>query len=287
MTMKTTAAASLRRLRENAPLVHCITNFVVMNSTANILLSLGASPVMAHSRREVEEMVGLAGALVINIGTLAAPWVEAMVLAAGAANAKGIPVILDPVGAGATSYRNQAVRRILKEAGMAVIRGNASEVLSLDAANVSTRGVDSSLTVSDAMMGRAAAIARRHQCIVVISGATDLVTDGERVLRVSNGVPLMTRVTGLGCGQSAVVGAFCAVGGDDRFAAVGAAVGFYGLCGELALKVSDRPGSFYVAFLDALYAAGKTEIDARLRVDTGVIQRGGHASLPGMQSSGE
>ena len=179
--MKTTAAELLRHIREKAPLVHNITNFVVMNSTANILLALGASPVMAHSRREVEEMVGLAGALVINIGTLTEPWIDAMLLAARAANAKGIPVILDPVGAGATAYRSQAVRRILDGAAVAVIRGNASEVLSMDTATVTTRGVDSSIAVSDAMVGRAAAIARRHQCIVAISGETDLITDGGAV----------------------------------------------------------------------------------------------------------
>lgn len=267
MTMQKTTAELLAAIRKNAPLVHNITNFVVMNSSANILLALGASPVMAHSRREVGEMAAMAGALVINIGTLAESWVEAMLLAAKTANEKGIPVILDPVGAGATVYRSQAVQTILDETNIAVIRGNASEVLSLMVADVKTKGVDSSVAVSDELVGAAGAIARQHGCIVAISGATDLVTDGDRMLRVTNGVPLMTRVTGLGCGLSAVVGAFCTQADADRLAAVAAAFGFYGLCGELALAVSDRPGSFYVAFLDALSAAGPAEIDAQLKIE--------------------
>ncbi|BBO85639.1 hydroxyethylthiazole kinase [Desulfosarcina ovata subsp. sediminis] len=267
MPMKRTTADLLAEIRKTAPLIHNITNMVVMNATANILLAVGASPVMAHSRHEAEEMASMAGALVINIGTLSDPWVEAMLLAARAANRTGCPVILDPVGAGATAYRSRSVRNLIDDASVSVIRGNASEVLSLVDAGVTTKGVDSSLALSDAAIDAARGIASHYGCVVAISGERDLITDGDRVLRVANGVPLMTRVTGLGCGLSAVVGAFCAVAGADRLAAVAAAFGFYGLCGELALKVSDRPGSFYVAFLDALYAAGQAEIDAWLKVD--------------------
>jgi hydroxyethylthiazole kinase len=267
MNMKTTTIKLLDTIRQNTPLVHNITNFVVMNPTANILLALGASPVMAHSRQEVADMAGLAGALVLNIGTLSEAWIEAMLLAAKAADGHGIPVILDPVGAGATAYRTQTALRILREADVAVIRGNASEVLSLADSKVKTKGVDSSLSLSGETADVAGAIARQHGCIVAISGEKDLLTDGERLLRVNNGVSLMTRVTGLGCGLSAVVGAFCAVGAGDRLAATAAAFGYYGLCGELAARISDRPGSFFVAFLDTLYAAGQDEINDHLRIE--------------------
>jgi hydroxyethylthiazole kinase len=267
MDMKTTTAEFLDKIKTTAPLVHNITNFVVMNPTANILLAIGASPVMAQSRKEVADMAAMAGALVLNIGTLAEQWIEAMVLAARSANQRGIPVILDPVGAGATSYRTRAVKQILGEVSISVIRGNASEVLSLAVDDVKTKGVDSSLSLSDEIVAAAGAIARQHACVVAISGENDLVTDGGRVFRVANGVPLMTRVTGLGCGLSAVAGAFCAVARDDLLAATAAAFGFYGLCGELALGISDRPGSFFVAFLDSLYSADSAEIHKHLRID--------------------
>ncbi|GAB6906407.1 Hydroxyethylthiazole kinase [Desulfosarcina cetonica] len=267
MPIKRTTTDLLETVRRTAPLIHNITNLVVMNTTANILLAMGASPVMAHSRHEVAEMAAMAKAVVINIGTLSDPWVEAMLLAARAANQHGLPVILDPVGAGATAYRSRSVRNIIDDTAVSVIRGNASEVLSLADAAVKTRGVDSSLGLSDAVVDAAGAIAQHYGCIVAVSGERDLITDGCRMLRVANGVPLMTRVTGLGCGLSAVVGAFCAVAGEDRLSAVAAAFGFYGMCGELALRVSDRPGSFLVAFIDALYTAGREEIDAHLKVD--------------------
>lgn len=269
MEIKTVTADLLTAVRQSAPLVHNITNHVVTNSTANILLSMGASPVMAHSRREVADMAAMAGALVLNIGTLSEPWIEAMLLAARSANAAGIPVVLDPVGAGATDYRTCAARLILSEADIAVIRGNASEVLSLTGGDAKTKGVDASVALTDGLADAADRLARQQGCIVAISGEKDLISDGARRLRVANGVPLMTRVTGLGCGLSAVVGAFCAVGGADRLAAVAAAFGYYGLCGELALANSDRPGSFFVAFVDALYAAGRAEIDAGLRIAGG------------------
>jgi len=267
MDMKTTAVELLDRIRERVPLVHNITNYVVMNASANILLALGAAPVMAHSRREVEEMAGLAGALVLNIGTLEEKWIEAMLLAAKTADVRGIPIVLDPVGAGATTYRSQAVATILRQASVSVIRGNASEVLSLADAGVTTKGVDSSLSVTDELADAAGELAREHGCIVAISGEKDLITDGDRVLRVANGVSLMTRVTGLGCGLSAVAGAFCAAAGGDLLEAVAAAFGYYGLCGELAHDVSDRPGSFFTAFVDALYSAGADDIRENLKID--------------------
>jgi hydroxyethylthiazole kinase len=267
MSLPHHAADLLEKIRQRAPLVHNITNFVVMNSSANMLLALGASPVMAHSRREVEELAALASALVLNIGTLDDKWIEAMLLAAKVANRRGIPVILDPVGAGATGYRSRTVQRILREVAITVIRGNGSEVLSLADTAIKTKGVDSSLSLSDELVETAGAIARQHDCIVAISGEKDLLSDGQRVMRVANGVPLMTRVTGLGCALSAVTAAFCTVGQSDILAASAAAFGFFGLCGQLAQQVSDRPGSFSVAFVDALYSAGSDEIHDHLKVE--------------------
>lgn len=266
MALETTTCHLLTDIRRSAPLVHNITNHVVMNATANILLAMGASPVMAHSRHEVADMAAIAGALVLNIGTLSETWIESMHLAARAANDSDIPVILDPVGAGATAYRTRTARRILQEADIAVIRGNASEILALADMDVQTKGVDSSVALSESTSRVAADLAREHGCIVAVSGATDLVTDGKTRLHVANGVPLMTRVTGLGCGLSAVVGAFCAVGGAERLQAVAAACGYYGLCGEMAAAVSQRPGSFFVAFVDALDAIGSDDITAKLRI---------------------
>jgi len=256
----------LEKIRQTAPLIHNITNFVVMNSSANILLALGASPVMAHCQAEVEEMVSFAGALVLNIGTLQEDWVEAMVVAAKAANARGIPVVLDPVGSGATTLRTEAVKRLLRESRITVLRGNASEIFSLQSAEVKTKGVDSSLDFSDEMIEAAKAMAKDLQCVIAISGPVDCITDGQRVFRVANGHPLMTKVTGMGCGLSSVVGAFCAVDPSDPARATAAAFGYYGVCGDLAVQVSDKPGSFAVAFVDQLSAVGGQEITQFLKL---------------------
>lgn len=257
----------LSRIREKAPLIHNITNFVVMNSSANILLAVGASPVMAHCRAEVEEMTSMAGALVLNIGTIQEDWLESMILAAKTANKVGIPVILDPVGAGATRLRTDAIREIMASASISVLRGNYSEVLSLGSDDIKTKGVDSSLSMSDQTADAARQMAIDNKCVIAISGAEDCVTDGARTFRVSNGQPIMTRVTGTGCGLSAVTGAFCAVADDDLALATAAAFGFYGLCGDLAVQTSDKPGSFPAAFIDCLYSTGKEEIVGRLKIE--------------------
>lgn len=256
----------LGKIRTTSPLVHNITNYVAMNSSANMLLAVGASPVMAHCRAEVEEMVSFAGALVLNIGTLQEDWVEAMVAAGKAANRNGTPVILDPVGAGATRLRTEAAKRILGECGVTVLRGNASEVFALGSADIRTKGVDSSLVFSDERVGAAVAMARDLGCAIGISGPEDCITDGARVFRVANGQPVMTRVTGTGCGLSAVVGAFCAVDPADPARATAAAFGFYGLCGDLAVQASDKPGSFAVAFIDQLSTVGDDEVRRGLKV---------------------
>ncbi len=260
----------LEKIRQTAPLIHNITNFVVMNSSANTLLALGASPVMAHCQAEVEEMVSFAGALVLNIGTLQEDWVEAMVVAAQAANARGIPVVLDPVGSGATTLRTEAVKRILRESRITVLRGNASEIFSLRSGDIKTKGVDSALDFSDEMTEAAKAMAKDLQCVIAISGPVDCITDGQRVFRVANGHPLMTKVTGMGCGLSSVVGAFCAADPSAPAVATAAAFGYYGVCGDLAVRISDKPGSFAVAFVDQLHAVGRQEITQLLKLAEGV-----------------
>ena len=267
MDLKAYTIDRLDRVKKNAPLIHNITNFVVMNSSANILLALGASPVMAHCPQEIKEMTALAGALVLNIGTLDDAWVESMLLAAETANRHHLPVILDPVGAGATTLRSDTVKRILNHATVSVLRGNASEIFALADAEVRTKGVDSSLALSPEVAEAARTLALQTGCLLSISGEKDLITDGERTFRVSNGQPIMTRVTGLGCGLSAVTAAFCAVEEDDRLLACAAATAFYGLCGDLAARTSSGPGSFFTAFVDALYTTGPREIEAGLRVE--------------------
>lgn len=265
--MKDFTLSCLNTIRDTAPLIHNITNFVVMNSSANTLLAMGASPVMAHSKDEVRDMVAMAGAVVLNIGTLTEDWVDAMILAGQKANEKNIPVILDPVGAGATPLRTRSVKRILDQCKVAVIRGNTSEIMALTDSSVQTKGVDSSLAQTDKTLARAMDLALKHRMVVAVSGPVDTLTDGKRIYHVNNGHPLMTRVTGMGCGLSAVTAAFCAVKPDDLLSATAGAFGYYGVCGELAAKVHSMPGSFFTAFLDCLYSVGEPEIERRLRVD--------------------
>ncbi|MBC2714748.1 MAG: hydroxyethylthiazole kinase [Desulfobacteraceae bacterium] len=267
MDIKKYTLKLVEKIKNTSPLIHNITNFVVMNSSANILLGIGASPVMAHCLGEVEEMTSLADALVLNIGTLQDDWVESMIRAAKAANSKGIPVILDPVGSGATSLRTQAVKKIMNSAHVSVLRGNASEIFSLASADVRTRGVDSSLSVTAGIIDAAQKLASDMNCIIAISGAEDIITDGRGIFRVTNGQPIMTKVTGIGCGLSAVTGAFCAISDGELLTATAAAFGVYGLCGDLAIKISDKPGSFFVTFIDTLYSINQKDIDAFLKID--------------------
>lgn len=251
-----TAVAALGEIRARRPLVHNITNYVVMNSTANTLLCLGASPVMAHAIEEVEELASMAGALVINIGTLSGPWIEAMVCAGRAAKSAGVPVVLDPVGAGATRLRTETSVRLLREAAPAIVRGNASEILALGAAGGGGRGVDAAHTVEQARAA-AVALARASGAVIAVTGAEDFVTDGRTEVRVANGHPLMARITGTGCAASAVAGAFCAVQ-RDPLAAAAAALIVFGIAGEMAADGDPRPGTYQVRLLDALDA-----VDAR------------------------
>ena len=252
------AADNLKKIRATRPLVHNITNYVVMNFTANLLLAAGASPVMAHAENEVEEMVSFAKALVLNIGTLDDAWIAAMLKAGRRASALGVPIVLDPVGAGATKLRTEAARRILGETRVTLVRGNASEILALGGGAAKTRGVDAADSV-DAAAERAGALARELGVPVAITGAVDYVTDGRRVVRVANGHPLMGCVTGTGCGATAIIGAFAGVDADPVSAAA-TALAYYGLAGEYAADGAAGPGTFAVRFLDALHGLTAEEV---------------------------
>ena len=258
------AADALAALRAGRPLVHNVTNYVVMDFSANALLALGASPVMAHAIEEVEEMVAIAGALVINIGTLSGPWIESMLAAGRAAARRKLPVVLDPVGAGATRLRTDTALRLLEEVRPTVVRGNASEVLALARQAGATKGVDSTRGVDEAR-DAARGLAARWGATVAVTGPVDFVTDGSRSLRVEGGHALMGRVTGTGCVASAIVGAFCAVQADALAATAGALAAFK-LAGELAAAGSPRPGTFRTRLIDALDEIDPALLAARARI---------------------
>lgn len=222
-----------------------------MNNTANALLAIGASPVMAHAADEVEEMAGMASSLVINIGTLDAAWVEAILLAGKTALRKSTPVIFDPVGAGATSYRSRVCKRLIEECRPSVIRGNASEIIALSDTQARTKGVDSTNS-SETALDSAMALARQTGVIVVISGETDYITDGTTVEEVRNGHPMMARVTGMGCTATAIVAAFAAVNRNLLEAATHA-MAVMGITGGIAAAISKGNGSLQMNFLDTLY----------------------------------
>ena len=254
--MKTTISndvlsAAIAAVRSQRPLVHNITNYVVMNNSANALLAIGASPVMAHWTQEMEEMVSIAGALVLNIGTLDENWLKSMKVAGLAASRKSIPIVLDPVGAGATSARTAASLELIRLCHPSVIRGNASEIMALVNAEIKSKGVDSSAQSSDAVEA-ARKLAAETGAVVVISGATDYITDGSVVHTVEGGDEIMTAVTGMGCTSTALVGAFAAVVEDPLIAAT-AAMAVMSLAGERAAARSRGNGSMQVNFLDELY----------------------------------
>ena len=258
----------LTSIRETTPLIHNITNYVVMNNTANALLALGASPVMAHALNEVEEMVSLAAALVINIGTLNDDWIAAMERAMLFAKQLNKPIIFDPVGAGATTYRTKTTKKLLNIATPTVIRGNASEIAAIANQNITTKGVDSTQN-SQTVVTVAQSLANLYQCTVVISGAVDFVVSTERIFQIENGHPLMSKVTGMGCTATALIGAFQAVNSDATLAATHA-MAVMGIAGEIAAEKSAGPGSLQINFLDTLYNLKVEDIADRLKLNTNV-----------------
>jgi hydroxyethylthiazole kinase len=257
------AGFDLALIRERRPLVHQITNYVVMNETANATLALGALPVMAHALQEVEEMASAASALVLNIGTLSDDWVEAMLVAAHAANRANVPVVLDPVGAGATSYRTETSRRLLAELRIAVVRGNSAEIATLAGQQAQIRGVEAVGEAAGPELARKAA--RALGTVVAITGPVDHISDGETVQAVANGHELLGTVTGTGCMSTAITGCFLAVRKDDPLAAATEALVAFGVAGEDAAKKAKGPGSFHVALYDALYDLDPKKLDSRAR----------------------
>lgn len=253
---------ALTTMRETAPLVQCITNYVAMNAMANVLLAVGASPAMVHAREEAPEFAGIASALTVNIGTLSASWVQSMEATAQAARAAGRPWVLDPVAAGATAFRRQTCAALLAQEP-SVIRGNASEILALAGTAAAGKGADAADEVSAAEEA-ARALSRESGAVVAVTGAVDFVTDGNRAARVENGHGMMPRVTALGCALTGVVGAF--VVGQDRFEATVAALACYGLAGEIAADGAAGPGSFQVRFIDALYGLTPEALSAGARI---------------------
>jgi hydroxyethylthiazole kinase len=257
-------AGLLSGVRAKRPLVHHITNYVTVNDCANVTICIGASPVMAHSKGEVEEMVSMAGALVLNIGTLDEAQVESMLLAGARANSLGIPVILDPVGAGATGLRTGSARRLLHSLDISLLKGNAAEIATLAGAEGSIKGVDS-YGIKGEPLDIAKALARKTGMVVAISGATDIVTDGKRTLLVDNGHPLMGKVSGTGCMAASLAGAFAAVT-KDYVTASAAAFAAFGLAGEKAARHSNGPASFKVALLDEVYGLTPEELEKGARI---------------------
>jgi hydroxyethylthiazole kinase len=258
------AAEMLGRVRSKNPVVHSITNYVVMNSTANVLLAMGASPIMAHAIEELNEIVGIANSIVINIGTLSPHWIESMQHACKLAKIGGKPLVLDPVGSGATKFRTDAACNLVRTHTPTVIRGNASEILSLSPQGGTTRGVDSMHKMEDAFEA-ARIVASDLSTCAAVTGERDLITDGKRNLVVSNGHPLMRSVTGTGCAATVVVAAFLAVESDPVLASA-AALAYFGHAGEKAAKESSGPGTFWQKTLDALYTITPEELEAGARI---------------------
>ncbi|MHB1000166.1 MAG: hydroxyethylthiazole kinase [Armatimonadota bacterium] len=266
MEIVNSICSDLNAIRENRPLVHSITNFVVMNETANATLCIGALPIMSHAVEEVEEMVGIAGALVLNIGTLTPDWVDAMELAGKQANKMGIPVILDPVGAGATKLRTDASRRLMENVKISVIRGNAAEVSTLAGLAAEVRGVES-ISSAEMSIETAMQFADTFGCTVAITGQIDFVSDGKRGVRIRNGHAMLGKVVGTGCMSNVIIASFAAVQPDPFTAAVGGLTAF-GIAGEIAaIHAPDKPGTFHVELYNALYAINTSDIRNLAKID--------------------
>ncbi len=265
ITMEKILWQQVQLVKQKSPLVHNITNYVVMNNTANALLAAGASPIMAHAKSEIREMINIAHSLVINIGTLDEYWAESMLMAAETANAIHKPWVLDPVGAGATSFRDQILHQLLLY-HPTVIRGNASEIIALAKINTTaTKGVDSTAQ-SDEAIDAGQILADQYNTIVCISGETDIILSTQHQFFIKNGHPLMTKVTGLGCSATALIGAFIGIV-EDKAIAAASAMGLLGIAGELAAKESQGPGSLQMFLIDKLYNITEQEFMTHLKIE--------------------
>ncbi len=258
-------AELFRKLRQQRPLLHHITNYVVMNDNANIALHIGASPVMAHAYDEITEMTAIASALVVNIGTLDRKWIKSMELAIRTANEHNIPVVLDPVGAGATSLRTDTALHFLTEYRIDVLKGNAGEISVLAGTGGQVKGVDS-VSANDPVQAVKIA-AGKFGVITAVTGKEDIVSDGQRTLVVKNGHEWLSTITGSGCNASTIVGAFVAVG-DDKLEATACALAAYGLAAEKAAEQAQGPASFKVALFDQVYNLQPEDLINGVRIET-------------------
>jgi hydroxyethylthiazole kinase len=257
-------AELLARIHDRHPLIHHITNYVVMNDTANLTLALGALPVMAHAKEEVAEMVSAAGALVLNPGTLTPEWVEAMLIAGKRANELGIPVIYDPVGVGATRLRNETGERFLSELRLAAVRGNSGEVGALAGAGGRVKGVESIEGVKNPVQV-ARNLAHKYSTVVAITGQRDILSDGLRTLGVDNGHPMLKTITGSGCMATTAIAAFCAVESNYLIASA-AALACYGLAAQAAAERAKGPGTFRAELLDSIYHLSPEQAESGVRI---------------------
>jgi hydroxyethylthiazole kinase len=258
-------ADCLERVRTEKPIIHHLTNWVTIYDCANIVKVFGASPVMAHAREEVVEMAGIASALVLNIGTLTTDFVEAMILAGNSANRKGIPVVLDVCGAGATKFRDEKCFEILDKVRVSIIKGNSSEVARMAGESVSTRGVDAS-AVEKNLQQIARSLAEEKNCTVVITGKEDIVTDEKRVLLVRNGHAMMANIVGTGCMAASVIGTFAAVE-KDYVSASTAGLVCYEIAAEIAAAQATGPGSFKERLFDAVYNLDGETVERMQRIE--------------------
>lgn len=258
-------ASILNEIRNNSPLVHNITNYVVMNNTANALLSVGASPVMAHSLDEVEDIISISSSLVINMGTLSELWVDSMIKAGKKANELKKPIVFDPVGVGASSYRTEIAKEIIEKTSPSVIRGNASEIMVLAQLSSVTKGVDSTAKTVEALNG-AIQLSKELNNTVVVSGETDYIVTRNKVSSINNGREIMSKVTGMGCTATSLIGASVAVEDDVHEAAV-FSMALMGVAGEIAESKSNGPGSFQISFLDTLSSISSKIISDNARIN--------------------
>ncbi|MDI6800167.1 MAG: hydroxyethylthiazole kinase [Actinomycetota bacterium] len=247
----TKSASNLEAIRASKPLVHHMTNLVVMNDTANITLHIGALPVMAHAREEVAEMVAISGCLLLNPGTLTAELVDSMLIAGKRANELGVPVVLDPVGAGATNFRTSSNMRILSEVKVSIMRGNAGEIAALSGAGGQVKGVESVGDLADPL-SVAKKAAKDFGLTVAMTGARDIITDGKRALGIDNGDRWLTTLTGTGCMSTTMVASFAAVESDPLLACAGALIA-YGIAAERAAEKAKGPATFKEALMDGVY----------------------------------
>jgi hydroxyethylthiazole kinase len=263
--IKIDAYSLLERIRVKKPVVHHLTNWVTIYDCANIIKVLGASPVMAHAKEEVAEMAGIASSLVLNIGTLTVDFVEAMKIAAKSANKKGIPVVLDVCGAGATALRDEKSFELLDEVKIDIIKGNTSEIARISGENVRTKGVDAAAVNKD-MVRVAKELAQKRKCTVVITGKNDIVANENKLYVIKNGHPMMTNIVGTGCMATSVIGAFAAIEKELALASASALVCFE-IAAECAVKSAKGPGSFKEKIFDCLYNLDRKTIDRMQRIE--------------------